>query len=75
MGRAALLTAFGLAIGMGGAAALTRLLGSVLYGVAATDSVTLGAVAAVLATAALGACLMPARRAACVDPSVALRCE
>jgi putative ABC transport system permease protein len=75
MGRGALLTALGLGLGMGGAAALTRVLRGVLYGVAATDWVTFGAVAAVLAGVALGACLMPARRAARVDPSVALRCE
>jgi predicted permease len=75
MSRGALLTALGLAIGIGGAAALTRVLRGVLYGVAATDSLTFGAVAAILAIVALGACLAPARRAARVDPSVALRCE
>ena len=75
MSRGAWLTALGLAIGMGGAVALTRVLRGVLYGVAATDSVTFGAVAALLAGAALCACLGPARRAARVDPAVALRCE
>jgi ABC-type antimicrobial peptide transport system permease subunit len=75
MSRGALLTTLGLAIGIGGAAALTRVLRGVLYGVAATDSLTFGAVAAILAIVALGACLAPARRAARVDPSVALRCE
>lgn len=75
MSRGALLTALGLAIGIAGAVALTRVLRGLLYGVAATDSVTFGAVAAVLAAIALGACLAPARRAARVDPSVALRCE
>jgi ABC-type antimicrobial peptide transport system permease subunit len=75
MSRGALLTTLGLAIGIGGAAALTRVLRGVLYGVAATDSLTFGAVAAMLAIVALGACLAPARRAARVDPSVALRCE
>jgi predicted lysophospholipase L1 biosynthesis ABC-type transport system permease subunit len=75
MNRGAWLTALGLAIGIAGAAALTRVLRGVLYGVAATDSVTFGAVAAVLATVAMGACLAPACRAARVDPSVALHCE
>jgi putative ABC transport system permease protein len=75
MSRGALLTALGLAMGIGGAAAMTRVLRGVLYGVEATDSVTFGAVAALLAAVALGACLEPARRAARVDPSVALRCE
>jgi putative ABC transport system permease protein len=75
MCRGAWLTALGLAIGIGGAAALTRVLRGMLYGVAATDSLTFGAVAVVLAVVAVGACLAPARRAACVDPSVTLRCE
>jgi ABC-type antimicrobial peptide transport system permease subunit len=75
MSRGAWLTALGLAIGVIGAAALTRVLQGILYGVAATDVPTFGAVAAVLASVALAACLAPARRAARVDPSVALRCE
>jgi predicted permease len=75
MSRGAWLTALGLAIGIGGAAGLTRVLRGVLYGVAATDSVTFGAVAALLGAVALAGCLAPARRAARVDPSVALRCE
>jgi putative ABC transport system permease protein len=73
--RGAWLTALGLAIGIGGAAALMRVLRSVLYGVTATDSLTFSAVAVVLAVVAVGACLAPARRAARVDPSVTLRCE
>ena len=75
MSRGALLTALGLAIGAGGAAVLTRVLRGVLYGVAATDSMTFGAVAAVLGAVAVGACLAPARRATRVDPSLSLRCE
>jgi predicted permease len=75
MSRGACLTGLGLAIGTAGAAALTRVLRGVLYGVGATDSLTFGAVAVLLATVALGACLVPARRAACVNPSVALRSE
>jgi predicted permease len=75
MGRGALLTSLGLAIGAGGALALTRVLRGLLYGVTATDSMTFAAVAMLLGIVAVGACLTPARRAARVDPSVALRCE
>lgn len=75
MTRGARLVAVGLAVGVGGAAALTRVLRGVLYGVAPTDPVTFGTMAAVLAAVALTACLVPARRAAQVDPSVALRIE
>ena len=75
MVRGACLTTFGLAIGFGGAAVLTRVLRGVLYGVAATDSITFGAVVALLGRAVLGACVAPALRAARVDPSVALRSE
>lgn len=75
MSRGALLIALGLALGIGGAAMLTRFLGGVLYGVATTDPVTFGTMAASLAAVGLGACLAPARRAALVDPAVALRCE
>jgi putative ABC transport system permease protein len=73
--HSALLTAVGLAVGIGGAIALTRILKGALYGVAATDPLTFAAVTAVLAAATLGASLTPARRAARVEPSVALRCE
>ncbi|MCU1232909.1 MAG: hypothetical protein JWP63_876 [Candidatus Solibacter sp.] len=75
MSRGAWLTAAGLAIGLAGAAALTRVLQGLLYGVAATDPSTFAAVAALLSAVALLACMAPARRAARVDPSVALRCE
>jgi ABC-type antimicrobial peptide transport system permease subunit len=75
MTRGAWLTALGLAIGIGGAAVLTRVLRGVLYGVAATDSITFGAVLALLGGVALGACLVPALRATRVDPSVALHWE
>lgn len=75
MNRGALLITLGLAFGIGGAAMLTKVLGGMLYGVAATDPETFGMMAAVLATVALAACIVPARRAALVNPAVALRCE
>ncbi len=67
------LTLFGLAIGLGGALALTQLLGSLLFGVSARDPLTLGASAVVLVLVAFLACYIPARRAAKLDPLVALR--
>jgi putative ABC transport system permease protein len=69
------LTAAGLAIGFAGALAITKLMGNLLFGVGVRDPVTLAAVAAGLALVALLACYLPARRAAKVDPMVALRYE
>jgi putative ABC transport system permease protein len=69
------LALLGIAIGIVGAFATTRLLASMLYGVAPTDPVTFTGVAALLAAVALLACWLPARRAARVDPNVALRAE
>jgi putative ABC transport system permease protein len=69
------LALLGIAIGIVGAFAATRLLASMLYGVAPTDPVTFTGVAALLVAVALLACWLPARRAARVDPNVALRSE
>ncbi|MGH9466817.1 MAG: FtsX-like permease family protein, partial [Terriglobales bacterium] len=72
-GRGALMTAIGLALGAGGAWALTRYLRSLLFGVQPGDPTTLAMVAVVLLAVALAACILPARRAARVDPLIALR--
>lgn len=65
----------GLAVGLIGALSLSRLLASMLYGVGPRDPASLAAVAAVLTTVAALACYLPARRAARVDPLVALRSD
>ncbi len=65
----------GVAAGIGAAMGVTHLLASLLYGVRPTDAVTFCAVAAILIVVGLVACFLPARRAASVDPMVALRAE
>ncbi len=73
--NAARLTAIGLGIGLVLALALTRTIASLLYGIAPTDPTTFVAVAALLAAVALGATYIPARRAARVVPTDALRSQ
>jgi putative ABC transport system permease protein len=69
------LTMLGLAVGLAGALALTRVLRSHLYEVGTTDATTFASVSLLLLLVALLACLIPAWRATQVDPMVALRHE
>jgi predicted permease len=73
--RAMLLAVVGIGIGIAGAVAVTRYLATLLFGVQPVDVVTFGAVALALMVVALIACVVPARRAAKIDPLIALRYE
>ncbi len=75
LGQGMMLVIVGLVCGLGISFAVTRLLSSVLYGVSATDPLIFSGVVLLLGLVALGACYIPARRAARVDPLVALRYE
>ena len=75
LGQGLALTAGGVAIGLAGAVWLTRLLSALLFGVQPTDTITFGAVALVLLGIASLASYLPARRAARVDPVIAMRAE
>jgi putative ABC transport system permease protein len=69
------LTGFGVAIGLAGAIAASKVIVAMLFGVSRLDPVTYLGVIALLAAVALIACLVPAWRAARVDPAIALRAE
>ena len=75
VGQGVKLTLAGVVAGLIGAFVLTRVLGSVLFGVTPTDPSTFATIAAGLTLVALVSCYIPARRAAKVDPGVVLREE
>jgi predicted permease len=75
LGEGGVLLVIGLVAGIAGALVTSRLLQGLLFGVAPDDPLTLGAVAALIAAVGVAACLLPAMRAAKVDPAIALRSE
>jgi putative ABC transport system permease protein len=75
IGQGMMLTSIGLAFGLAAALVLTRSLGSMLFGISATDWSTYAELSALLAGVAMLACYLPARGATQVDPIIALRQE
>jgi putative ABC transport system permease protein len=73
LGRTLLLSAAGVALGACGALAATRILASLLFEITPTDPATYSAVASIILLVALAAAVVPASRAARIDPVVALR--
>jgi len=73
VGEGARLTAIGLVIGLAVGIGVTRFIASLLYGITPTDVIAFGSASAILATTALLASYIPARRAIRVDPVLALR--
>jgi putative ABC transport system permease protein len=75
LGQGVVLAGSGIGMGIAGALALTRLLAGYLYRVQPTDPIALGSTALLLGAVAMLASYIPARRAAKVDPLIALRHE
>jgi putative ABC transport system permease protein len=75
LGQGAKLTLLGVAVGLGAAWGLSRVLGNLLFEVKATDPATFISISLLLVSIALLACFFPARRALNVDPMIALRAE
>ncbi len=75
LGHGMKLAIIGVLIGLAAAFGLTRLMASMLFGVAPTDATTFGAIAALLIGVALFACYLPGRRATKVEPTISLRYE
>jgi putative ABC transport system permease protein len=68
-----LLTGIGIALGLAGALALTRVMSGLLFGVGSTDPATFAAIVVLLTLVSLIACYLPARRATRIDPLIAMR--